>query len=114
MNTTFLENNPYRPMTDVERQKAEKERQELKKKLDEIKGIGQKLLAHEDFKRYRQLFTEVQEDILRQMYEHADPDPVKDAFFLRAMLNQLLPFKQLISMAEADSKRAIPEGDTDE
>ena len=98
--------NPYEPLSKEEIAKREKDKKALEKKIKDIAELGAKCLAHEDFQKYRAELQVTKDEIIRLMIKNVDPDPIKDAFFLRACLNKLDALFMIEDMIQKDTRRA--------
>lgn len=103
----FKLNNPFRNPSRKEVIEQETERKRIDAKITSLAESARRCLDNEDFKRYREEFVKAEREINKMMIENVNPDPVKDAYFLRACLNKLSVIYQLTDMVEKDANRKV-------
>ncbi|HAG51719.1 MAG TPA: hypothetical protein DCL42_10370 [Deltaproteobacteria bacterium] len=102
--------NPFKPLTTEEIKKQKVEREEIKQRLQCLSSLGQKCMANPDFKKYRDELAEQKDAIIKLMIKAVDPDPMQDAFFLRACLNKLSVYYEILELPEDDASRRVDGG----
>ena len=101
------ERNPYSPLSKQEIKEKEQERKNIEAKIKATAEIGSACLSDAKFQKYREEFYKLKDKALKFMANYSDPDPIKDAFLLRAWINKLDVLQMLIDMVEKDTKRRI-------
>lgn len=86
--------------------KAELKRQKL---LKEAQKLAIKCLNHEDFVKYREQFKLLKKETFDAMIMYNEQDPMKYAFNMRRMADELRQLKLLVDKVEADGNRKVKE-----
>lgn len=96
--------NPFAPKTEKEIKDKEKVKKEIELRIKTIATIGQRILSSPDGISYKQELEKQRDSILKLMILTVDPDPLKDAFFVRACLNKLSVVYALLESVERDAR----------
>ena len=99
--------NPFSRETPDEVKKREASKKTIEEKIKAVTAIGQKILASPEGERYRWELAHQRDEIIKLAIRTVDPDPIKDAFFLRACMNKLGVLYGLLDSIEADAKRKV-------
>ena len=100
-----MPNNPYAELTPQEIKKREQEKKDIETRIKAVAEIGRRCLDNPDFKKYKNEFEILRTKALKFMTTYADPDPIKDAFLIRAWLNKLDILQLLLEMPSTDLKK---------
>jgi len=84
------------------RREIEKEKEAIQKDVESLAVLAGKCLADTNFQRYVDGVKLLRERIIETLMTHADPDPIKDAFFVRCCLNKLIPLQDIIKNIERE------------
>ena len=96
----------FTPLTEDQAKKKAEELKAISDHIKKVSGLAQDCLHDNKFKKYRTEYEKLQEEILTFMYEYpANPDPIQDAFFLRACINKLGMLREILKMISKDVKR---------
>lgn len=96
--------NPFRDKTKEEIALKEAEDKAITSRLKNISECAKHILSSQDAIKYRRELEFVTRDMIRVMRVHADSDPVKDAYFLRTLINKLDYHYNLLESIEGDVK----------
>ena len=99
--------NPFKAPSAEEIARDKKEREELKVRIKSLSELGQKVIAHPDFIKYREELIKQKDEIIKAMIESVNPDPVQDAYFLRCCLNKLSAYYELLELPKDDASRKV-------
>lgn len=103
--------NPYRRKTEEEVAKEARSKEEIGQRLKFLSELGKKCLSHPDFIKYKDELDRQKDQIIRAMIETVNPDPIQDAYFLRACLNKLSAYYELLDLPNDDAaRRPLNEG----
>ena len=97
--------NPFKALTEEEKIGKQVERAALEAKLKGLAALGNKCLSNPDFTKYRDELILQKDDIIKTMIASVNPDPVQDAYFLRACLNKLSAYYELLELPKDDAAR---------
>jgi hypothetical protein len=103
----FPRKNPYRVVSDKEKEDLAQERKDNQAKIVGIVQSAKNCLQTEQFKRYKDDYSVAERKIMDDMIDKSYTDPVQDAFYLREQLARLSVLRQLILSVEEDAKRQI-------
>jgi len=99
--------NPFSRETPDEVKKREASKKAIEDKVKAVVEIGKKVLASPDCEKYKWELLHQRDEIIKLAIRTVDPDPIKDAFFLRACMNKLGVLYGLLDSIEADAKRKV-------
>lgn len=102
-----MRKNLYQPKTQEEILKEQFAKKELDAKLQGVVEVLRRCIDSPDFKDYKKRYFEAQREIEDLMMRHADPDPVQDAYFMRACLNKLSILRLLLDAVQTDVKKRL-------
>ena len=105
-------NSPFaaKSKTDIARDKKTKE--EIDSKIKYLSDLGRKCLNNPDFIKYRDECIDQKDKIIKLMIVNVNPDPIKDAYFLRACLNKLSALFEILELPKDDAGRKVENGRT--
>ena len=95
----------FQEPTKEELEKRKKEHEDIEKRIKVIAKLGNECLSENKFQKYKTEFEKCKEKLLDFMIAYADPEPIKDAFFLRSALGQMKILKMFIDMINKDVRR---------
>ena len=101
----MLPQNPFRKETEAEIKKREADKKAIEDKVRAVTEIGQKIIASPDGDKYRWELVKQRDEIIKLAIRTVDPDPIRDAFFCRAVFNKLGVLYGLLESIESDAKR---------
>lgn len=94
----MLKRNPYEPETKEQKQvKAD-----ISKQIQVVAKLASECLDDPKFKKYKDEFEKMRSNIFAQLSQPIDPDPIKDAHYLRACINTLLILDQMLLKPRKD------------
>jgi len=99
--------NPFKPLTLEEVARDKREREEIQIRIRALSDLGKKVLSHPDFIKYKEELAKQRDEIVQIMIKTANPDPVQDAYFLRACLNKLSAYYELLALPQDDAGRKV-------
>ena len=99
-----MPNNPYKPLTQEDKDIAEKKRIEAGKLLKEAQELANKCLNSIDFVRYKNRYEKLERDTIDTLIDFNEPDPMKYAFNVRRALDELRQLRLLLRQVENDSR----------
>ena len=97
----------FKVLTPEDIQKKKVELEAISKRIKAIGELGSECLGDKKFTKYRSEFERLKETLLDFMISYANPDPIQDAFFLRASLNQMKILKLLLDSVKKDARRKV-------
>lgn len=97
--------NPFRNLTQKEIDDRKKQEEEIKAKIKATTERGKRVVGSSDFQDYKKDLQKSILEILKLMVGHSNPDPIKDAFFLRTCLAKIDALMMLTEAPERDAKR---------
>ena len=97
--------NPFRNPTTEEAEAKARQEKEIKDKIKVVTDKGRRVVSSSDFQDYKKDLQGATQDIIKLMINHPNPDPVKDAFFLRTCLAKIGALMMLTEAPERDAKR---------
>lgn len=97
--------NPYAPLSQQEILDKQKELKAIQAKTKEVAKLASECLADPKFKKYAEDYEQLRKDAFELMKQPIDPDPIKDAHYLRACINSILIFDLLLKSPQQDLKK---------
>ena len=91
---------------EAKRRQIEKEKKAIQKEVENLAILAGKCLADKNFQRYVDGVRITRDRIIDTLMTHADPDPLRDAFFVRSCLNKLIPLIDIIKSVEREKGKA--------
>ncbi len=95
--------NPFK----IDLKEAEKEKENKRKSdelLKECSENAKRILSSEYGAKYIKDLEETKEALIKHMIQNANPDPVKDAFATRAILNKLAVIYGILEGISSDAR----------
>ncbi len=99
--------NPYEPLTPQEIAKKEKEKKDIQAKIKSVAKLASECLADPKFIKYAEDFEVLRRDVFELVKTPIDPDPIKDAHYLRSCINSIIFLDMLLEKPKADLKKGI-------
>lgn len=96
--------NPYEPLSEEEKVRIEAEKKELSERTKAVIKLASECLGDEKFKKYREELEKLKSDTFRHLKDPIDPDPIKDAHYLRACINTIIVLDMLLNAPGKDIK----------
>ncbi len=93
------------PLSAKEQLQKEQEKKDIQARLEGLSKLASECLDDEKFKHYRDEFERQMYDVFEKLEAGIDPDPIKDAHYLRACINTILILKKLINCPQKDIKK---------
>lgn len=104
----------FKPLTPDQIKKKQEELAAMQEHYKKVSRLAQECLSDPKFKKYRTEYEALQEELLTFMYDYpANPDPMQDAFFLRASINKLGVLREILTMISKDVKKGKKKGGQD-
>jgi len=97
--------NYFREPTKEEKDKKQAELKSIQDNIKRVAKLGRDCLDDAKFKKYKDEYIILREKLLSLMKTYADPDPIKDAFFLRACISKIDVFDTMIESIKKDAKK---------
>jgi hypothetical protein len=97
--------NPFRKITDEEKLARETNKKIIEQKIKFLSELGSYMLSSPQGEHYREELMKQRDQIIKLAIVTVDPDPIKDAFFCRAIFNKLGVLYGLLEEIEKDAKR---------
>lgn len=97
--------NPYEPLSPKEILDKQKELKAIQTKTKEVAKLASECLSDPKFKKYSEEFEKFRNDVFEKLQYPIDPDPIKDAHYLRACINTILVLNMLLEKPKADVKK---------
>jgi hypothetical protein len=104
--------NPFKAKSAEDIKKDREQREEINQRLQYLSVLGQKCLTHPDFVKYKEELVKQKDEIVKLMIKTVNPDPIHDAYFLRACLNKLSTYFELLELPNDDAGRRPISGTT--
>lgn len=99
---------PFEPLTKEEKLKRENEAKELTTSINATIKSASELLSDPRAKAYREEFQEMQREIFLKLKTPIWPDPIQDAYYLRACINTWIVLDMILSKPEEDIQKKRP------
>lgn len=99
----------FRPLSPEEKKAQEEKHKEIIEAQKRVIETGQKCLANEDFRRYKEAYKKLEDIAIGALIEYANPDVNKYAFFISSVLNKLGVYRTFIALVDKDAKKVLPE-----
>ena len=90
---------------EAKRRKIEKEKAIIQKDIKDLAVLAGRCLADKNFQRYVEGVEAMKDRIIDVMLTHTDPDPVRDGFFTRSCLNQLIPLMEIVESIKREKQK---------
>ena len=100
-----LNSNPYEPLTDERALEIENEKKSIATKQENVLKLAAECLADPKFMKYADEFKGLRKQVFDMLRNPIDPDPIRDAHYLRACVNTILVLDILIEGPQKDTKR---------
>ena len=84
--------------------KPEMIREELQREALMVADNAKKLVQSESFVRYKKMYQRLEDNMIKAMASTQLDDPIKDAFFLRSLVDKVSILKMLVDNVEKDAK----------
>jgi len=97
--------NPYEPIEPAEQLAIDNKKKEINARIEAVSKLASECLADAKFQKYREEFELLRVDVFNKMQEPLDPDPVRDAHYLRACINTILILDKLLKKPEKDLRK---------
>uniref|UniRef100_A0A6M3IJJ5 Uncharacterized protein n=1 Tax=viral metagenome TaxID=1070528 RepID=A0A6M3IJJ5_9ZZZZ len=99
--------NPYYPKTKEDILKKENEKKAIKSQIDAVIERANLCLNDEKFKVYKEEFEEMRDNVFAMLEQPIDTDPVKDAYYLRSVINTFNVLNKLLKRPKQDLKKKV-------
>ena len=96
--------NPFRTVTEEEKKQREADQKVIDDKIKALALLGQKIIASPDGVKYRAELEKQRDEIIKIAIRTVDPDPIRDAFFCRAVFNKLGVLYGFLDSVDKDAK----------
>lgn len=96
-------NNPFRNRSKEEELKRAEERSKLNEQLSKAIANATHILSSEWGAKYVKDLTDTRDALIRYCIKTVNPDPVKDAFMIRAVLNKLAILYEILDNIQSDA-----------
>lgn len=96
----------FRKKTEDEIKREQENKEEIRKRINLMSDNARALLASEQGFRYRESIDKGIRDTIKILYSTpANPDPIKDAYFLRNTTNKIGHLCELLEEIRHDAKK---------
>lgn len=99
-----MANNPYKPLTQEEKDRRDAVQLEKEKLLKEAQELAAKCLGNIDFRNYKNKYEKLERSTIDLMIEYNNTDPIQYAFNMRRMADELRQLKLLIYGVLSDNR----------
>jgi hypothetical protein len=96
--------NPYHKLSREEQKIQDAKVKEFKDNMEKVAQSAKSILSSEYGARYVDELNRARESTIDLMMNTANPDPVQDAFFLRACLAKISAFNLLLGSIKRDAR----------
>ena len=98
--------NPFHKLTREEQLDEKKALQEINARVKAVAEIGKRILRSPDGQKYQEGLEKALKEIIKILFTTpANPDPMKDAYFLRITVNQLGQLYNLLELVKSDARK---------
>jgi len=94
--------NPFAPLTEKEILQKETDKKDIAKQIEVVSNMAAQCLDDPKFKKYREEFEAMRKDVFEKLHSPMYPNPVEDAFYLRACMNSILILEKLLDAPKKD------------
>jgi len=95
----------FKAPTKEETEKRDRDLRALEAQTKRVAQLGAECLSDTKFKKYLAEVSALRDRYISAMKEFANPDPVKDAFFLRTCLSKIDVFDMLLDLVKKDIRK---------
>ncbi len=87
--------------------KKENEKKEIQARIETVSKLASECLDDPKFKLYRETYEAMRDEIFAMIERPGafDPDPIKDAYYLRSCINSIVFLGKLLKMPKEDIKK---------
>jgi hypothetical protein len=97
--------NLYEPLSKEEQLKKERFKKEIAERQEAIIRQAAECLADPKFKKYQEEFEAFKRDVFNKLDTPIDPDPIRDAHYLRSCINTIIVLDKLLTAPAKDKRR---------
>jgi hypothetical protein len=94
----------FKPKTVEQLLKEENFKKEIEVKKNSVIKLASECLADPKFMKYQDEFKGLRKHVFELLRQPIDPDPIRDAHYLRGCVNTIIVLDMLIDSVEKDSK----------
>jgi len=97
--------NPYEPIEPAEQLAIDSKKKEISAQIEAVSKLASECLADAKFLKYRTEFERMRSDVFNKLDQPIDPDPIRDAHYLRTCINTILILDKLLEKPEKDLRK---------